>query len=136
MTFKDSSVIISNDDEDAGDILENVDLQSNFKQRMKLKKQAEASGIGMRQDGSKMLPQYDEEDEEETGKKQNRIVLAVTEEEDYNGGMSHRTKEERMEELRDKLSQKHKQKFSLDVKKVSLFHVPNGPQSLRFFFKC
>ena len=122
MTFKDSSVIISNDDEDAGDILENVDLQSNFKQRMKLKKQAEASGIGMRQDGSKMLPQYDEEDEEETGKKQNRIVLAVTEEEDYNGGMSHRTKEERMEELRDKLSQKHKQKFSLDVKKVSLFH--------------
>ena len=56
MTFKDSSVIISNDDEDAGDILENVDLQSNFKQRMKLKKQAEASGIGMRQDGSKMLP--------------------------------------------------------------------------------
>ena len=104
MTFKDSSVIISNDDEDAGDILENVDLQSNFKQRMKLKKQAEASGIGMRQDGSKMLPQYDEEDEEETGKKQNRIVLAVTEEEDSKGGMSHRTKEERMEELRDKLS--------------------------------
>ncbi len=62
MTFKDSSVIISNEDE--GDILENIDLQSSFKQRMKMKKQAEVSNIG-RYDTTKMLPQYDEDDEEE-----------------------------------------------------------------------
>lgn len=105
MTFKDSSVIISNDDE--GDVLENVDLQSSFKQKMKMKKQAEASS-STRYDTTKMLPQYDEEDDEEKQRRQSRIVLATAgDDEGFNGGMNPLSKEGRLDELREKLNSKH-----------------------------
>eukprot|EP00347_Sterkiella_histriomuscorum_P013842 403363156 len=114
MVMKDTSVIIDNEDYE-GDVLENVDLQSNFRQRMKLKKQQEAkTGIPSNGFQSKnILPQYDEEDEDITAKKQNRILLQSTD----NDGVSGMTKEQRLEELREKLSNKYKQKVSLDVTK-------------------
>lgn len=117
MTFKDSSVIVDNEDYE-GDILENVDLQSNFRQRMKLKKQTEAKTGVVSLNGlssKSILPQYDEEDEEITQKRQSRILLASAD----NDNVSGLTKKQRMEELREKLSGKSKQKVSLDVSKVS-----------------
>ena len=116
MTFKDSSVIMDNDE---GDILENIELQSNFKQRMKLKKQSEANGL--KSDNNRILPHYDEEDEEEKVRKQQRIVLAAADDDEY-GGINYMTKEEKLQGVRDKLNSKHLQKVSLDVKKVSHTH--------------
>lgn len=65
---------------------------------------------------NKVLPQYDEEDEEVINKKRNRIMLAAENE-------TAKTKAEKLEELREKLSLKSKTKVSLDVSKV-IVHSP------------
>lgn len=92
---------------------------------MKLKKQSEAAGGYSNNFNGKrsILPQYDEEDEEVIDKRKNRIILAASgregEGEDALDGLQPLTKEQRLEELREKLNGKSKQKVSLEVSKVS-----------------
>lgn len=128
MTFKDSSVIVDNEEEYEGDVLENQELQSSFRQRMKLKKQSQAAGgyTATNYNGNRsILPQYDEEDEEVVSKRNNRIILAASrggvngQDEDALDGLQPLTKEQRLEELREKLNGKSKTKVSLEVSKVS-----------------
>ena len=112
MTFKDVSVLVENDEYE-GDVLENVELQSSFRQKLKMKKQNDNNGYNAGQNVQKILPQYNSEDEDEVAKKQNRIILSTE------GDQSGLTKEQRLEELREKLNQKSKLKVSLDIKKVN-----------------
>ena len=64
-----------------------------------------------------ILPQYDDEDEEETEKRRkSRITLAG----DGGVGLS---KEQMLEELREKMSMKGKTKVSLEVTKVFSHYV-------------
>ena len=90
---------------------------------MKLKKQSEAAGGYSNNFNGKrsILPQYDEEDEEVIDKRKNRIILAASGRagEDALDGLQPLTKEQRLEELREKLNGKSKQKVSLEVSKVS-----------------
>jgi hypothetical protein len=109
---------------------------------MKLKKQSEANGVSFNGLATKkLLPQYDEEDEEVTEKRKNRIVLATAnrsgdtgDEDDFMGegyGVTASTKEQKMAELREKLSGKSKQKISLEVSKVNtIFSFLSFCQSL------
>jgi predicted P-loop ATPase len=62
MTFKDTHVIIQ-DNEEEDNVLENIELQSSFKQKMLQRRKAESAGITMDQD-RRVLPQYDEDEEE------------------------------------------------------------------------
>ena len=112
MTFRDTPVIMGGEANDgADDVLENIELQSSFKQKMILMRQKNKQGEGAPQ--GKVLPQYDEEGAEELEvKKRNRIVLA-------GDGEAGRTKEQMLEEVREKLSFKGMAKVSLEVSKVS-----------------
>ena len=63
MTFKDSSVLMADDEEE---LLENIELQSSFKQKMSERRKA----TGYEDDtNKKVLPQYEEEDEAEIARK-------------------------------------------------------------------
>ena len=66
----------------------------------------------------RVLPQYDEDEEEQEKKRKARITLAG------DGGLG-KSKEERMEELREKLSMRGKTQISLDVQKVSKTWFPD-----------
>jgi hypothetical protein len=68
-------------------------------------------------EASRVLPHYDEEEREEQRRKQARITLAG------DGGMG-KSKEERLEEIRDKLAMRGKTQVSLEVQKVS--HMLKG----------
>ena len=116
MTFRDTPVIMGGEANDgADDVLENIELQSSFKQKMLLMRQKNKQGEGAPQ--GKVLPQYDEEGAEELEvKKRNRIVLA-------GDGEAGRTKEQMLEEVREKLSFKGMAKVSLEVSKVSLMPI-------------
>lgn len=65
------------------------------------------------EDTSKLLPQYDEDEVEQEKKKKNRITLSSE------GGVG-MSKEQILDEVREKLSLKGKTKVSLEVKKVWL----------------
>lgn len=75
MTFKDTNVIIGNDLNEEEDLLENVDLQSQFRQRRKnnAKLNIKQRSGGYTENGEfkkQILPHYDEFDEEEEERKQ------------------------------------------------------------------
>ena len=105
MTFKDTHVIVQ-DNEDEDNVLENIELQSSFKQKMLQRRKAE-NATSMDQD-KRVLPQYDEDEEEQENKRKARITLAG------DGGLG-KSKEEKLEELREKLSIRGKTQVSLDV---------------------
>jgi|LauGreDrversion4_2_1035121.scaffolds.fasta_scaffold786345_1 hypothetical protein len=115
MTFKDSHVIVQDNEEEDANVLENIELQSSFKQKMLQRRKAGATAeFGV----ERVLPQYDEEEEEIERKRKARITLAGE------GGIG-KSKEERMEELREKLSMRGKTQVSLDVQKVRRTNITN-----------
>ena len=115
MTFKDTNVIMGDDINDQEDVLEDVELQSAFRQRLKNKVKAPpAQYDGLNGDSKKsVLSKYDDEDEEISKKKNDRIILRG------NGGVVQQAEEGTLESIRDKLSLKSKTKVSLDVSKVN-----------------
>jgi hypothetical protein len=62
MTFKDSMVIMDNDYDD-GDVLENVDLQTSFRQRQKMNKNKGMNSFEApsTDPNKKILPQYNDD---------------------------------------------------------------------------
>ena len=127
MTFKDASVLMPDNDEGDEEMLENIELQSSFKQKMVQRRKAQASAAsayngngGDEIELKKVLPQYDDGEEEELNKKKSRITLSK----EGDAGLN---KEQVLEELREKLSLKGKTKVSLDITKVSLITFAKLP---------
>ena len=92
MTFKDTHVIMEDHEED--NVLENIELQSSFKQKMLQRRKLENAAMDQER---RVLPQYDEDEEEQEKKRKARITIAG------DGGLG-KSKEEKLEELREKLS--------------------------------
>ena len=57
MTFKDTSVLVNDEEEDAGEhnLLENIELQGSFRQKMQQRRKQQSSGA-MDDESRRILP--------------------------------------------------------------------------------
>ena len=99
MTFKDTSVLINDEEEQNEDhnVLENIELQSSFKQKMQQRrKQQQTGGID---ESRSILPQYDDQEEAEIEERRKTRITLVGE-----GATAGRSKQEALDLIREKLA--------------------------------
>ena len=92
MTFKDTSVLINDQEEQNEDhnVLENIELQSSFKQKMQQRrKQQQTGGID---ESRSILPQYDDQEEAEIEERRKTRITLVGE-----GATAGRSKQEALD---------------------------------------
>ena len=116
MTFKDTSVLV-NDEDEGGEhnLLENIELQSSFKQRMHQRRRQQAIDGGSNDEARKILPQYDDEEEAEQEERRRARITLVGNHATESAG---RTKQEALDEIREKLSFRGKTKVSLETQRT------------------
>ena len=115
MTFKDTSVLVNDDDQDGENdqnLLENIELQSSFKQRMHLRRRQQGIEGAGSEEARKILPQYDDEEEAENEERRKARITLVG---NSAGESAGRTKQQALDEIREKLSFRGKTKVSLET---------------------